>query len=296
VSNLSSEQLEQLQEIGAYLYQTRRQLAKPLEEVAATTFIPLRLLKAIEAGQAEVLPEPVFIQGFIRRFADALGLNGVVLAQKFTIASPIASYTTNLSASASRPLETPEPIKPISVKPDKYARDKYAKSDDALTSPSKGRAGYIAASILGIAIIGSLAYGASRSNLFKTTDPGPKSATTKSTQSSTQASASPIAHSTSQAQAATSPTVLKTPIKVEVELTGDSWLRVISDNKTIYEGILTQGNRGTWTAKESLTVLAGNAGVVSLSYNDGPAQVMGKRGAVERMTFPAKSSPQPKKP
>jgi cytoskeletal protein RodZ len=83
VNHLNPAQTEQLKEIGAYLRQLRQEQSISTEEVAAKTFIPLRILKALEEGQPEHLPEAVFIQGFIRRYADVLDLDGAALAKTF---------------------------------------------------------------------------------------------------------------------------------------------------------------------------------------------------------------------
>jgi cytoskeletal protein RodZ len=94
VNQLNPVQLEQLKEIGAYLRQLRQEQSISREEVAARTFIPSRLLNALEEGQSEQLPEPVFIQGFIRRYADAINLDGVALAKSFPVTfSPVKPDT-----------------------------------------------------------------------------------------------------------------------------------------------------------------------------------------------------------
>ena len=77
------EQVEKLKELGSCLRQFRTEQSIPLEEVAAQTRIQARLLNAIEEGRLEELPEPVYIKGFIKRFADALGLNGAEFASAF---------------------------------------------------------------------------------------------------------------------------------------------------------------------------------------------------------------------
>ena len=83
MNNLNPTQVEQLKEIGAHLRQYREEQSISTEEVAARTYIPLRLLKALEEGQLDQLPEPIFVQGFIRRYADAIDLDGAALAQTF---------------------------------------------------------------------------------------------------------------------------------------------------------------------------------------------------------------------
>ena len=93
---LNEAQVEQLKEISKYLLQVRQEKSIRLEEVAAKTHIRLALLQALEAGQFEELPEPVYVQGFIRRYADILGLDGTAVANTFTI--NIIPSDTNSSA------------------------------------------------------------------------------------------------------------------------------------------------------------------------------------------------------
>ncbi len=82
---LNEAQVEQLKEISNYLLQVRQEKSIRIEEVAAKTHIRLAFLKALEAGEFEELPEPVYVQGFIRRYADVLGLDGAALANTFTV-------------------------------------------------------------------------------------------------------------------------------------------------------------------------------------------------------------------
>jgi cytoskeletal protein RodZ len=75
------EQIEKLEELGSRLRQCRTAQSLPIEEVAARTRIQARLLNAIEEGRLDQLPEPVYIKGFIKQFAEAVGLNGVEFCQ-----------------------------------------------------------------------------------------------------------------------------------------------------------------------------------------------------------------------
>ena len=84
----SSYDLEQvrrniLSDIGNQLYQARREQNISLEAIAADTLISPGLLKSLEKGILEGLPEPIYVRGMIKKFADYLGLNGKVLASRF---------------------------------------------------------------------------------------------------------------------------------------------------------------------------------------------------------------------
>lgn len=60
--------------------EARQAKALSIEQVHSQTWVPIHQLKALEAGQVEQLPEDIFVRGFIRRAADALGLDGCELA------------------------------------------------------------------------------------------------------------------------------------------------------------------------------------------------------------------------
>ncbi|WP_193198053.1 helix-turn-helix domain-containing protein [Nostoc sp. MG11] len=76
---LNETQLEQLKEISRQLRQVRQEKALKIEEIAAQILIRPALLLALEEERFEELPELVFVQGFIRRYGDALGLDGNAL-------------------------------------------------------------------------------------------------------------------------------------------------------------------------------------------------------------------------
>ncbi|MDF5711086.1 MAG: helix-turn-helix domain-containing protein [Nostoc sp. S4] len=77
---LNEAQLEQLKEISTHLRQVRQQKSIRIEEIAAQTMIRAGVLQALEQERFEELPEPIFLQGFIRRYGDALGLDGNALS------------------------------------------------------------------------------------------------------------------------------------------------------------------------------------------------------------------------
>ena len=87
MTKFSAPQQSQLAQIGAFLRENREKQEKSLEDIAIRTYIRPQLLNGIEKGDPDLLPEPIFVQGFIRRYAEALGLKGTELAQQFTVTS-----------------------------------------------------------------------------------------------------------------------------------------------------------------------------------------------------------------
>ncbi|NCJ08168.1 DUF4115 domain-containing protein [Synechococcales cyanobacterium C] len=104
------EQSRKLADIGAELRRAREQQGKSLEDIAAKTLIQQRMLKAIEAGKLEQLPEPVYVKGFIRRYADALALNGTKLADLFPVSAAFAPSKEQLKAQPPIAVDSLRPV------------------------------------------------------------------------------------------------------------------------------------------------------------------------------------------
>ena len=87
MTSYSTVQKQQLSQLGAYLQEKRQEQGKSLEDISLQTYIRAQLLKAVETGDTSDLPQPIFVQGFIRRYADALGLDGTNFAKQFPVHS-----------------------------------------------------------------------------------------------------------------------------------------------------------------------------------------------------------------
>jgi cytoskeletal protein RodZ len=68
--------------IGQELRQARQARKLNLEDIAKTTYIRLHLLQAMEAGDFEVFSSPAQARGFLRTYADFLGLNPQPLLER----------------------------------------------------------------------------------------------------------------------------------------------------------------------------------------------------------------------
>lgn len=242
--SLAEQQSEKLAEMGAQLRELREKQAITLEEMVVLTKIPRRLLQAIEAGHLEDLPEPIYIQGLIRQFADALDLNGVEFASNFPLGS--------------QPVSIPPTEKNYSI---------------GLLRPVHLYLLYIflivsAVSSLSQVLNGSnnLSHNNSRSStetVFQSEPNQPNS------QQSTDLQ--PVSDNLNRINNNQS-------VQIGVTLKETSWIRVVADGKTEFEGILPQGTYRTWKAQEQLTVKTNNAGSVLMSVNQQEARQMGEPG------------------
>ncbi|MCY7324380.1 MAG: DUF4115 domain-containing protein [Phormidesmis sp. CAN_BIN36] len=249
----SSTQAEQLKAIGSKLSHEREARSVTLDAVATKTYIPLRLLSAIEAGRMDLLPEPVFVQGFIRRYADTLGLDGTALSKEFAIESPIPIYE------AESPIETAEPLPPSK-------RPLWL---------------YVLGGAIGLGALGLIV--SSLINSRPTAPPKPSANSIAPRKVQSKAAATPPVLSSTGA----SPVAVTGPVAVKLNLIDESWVEVVVDGKVAFDGTLQKGTQKTWAGQKQVVIKAGNAGGVSASYNNGAAKLLGAPGnIVQNVKFP----------
>ncbi|MFO7876125.1 MAG: DUF4115 domain-containing protein [Desulfovermiculus sp.] len=70
-------------ELGAYLKEEREKQGFSLEDIQQKTKISISSLEAIEEGRVNELPHPVYTKGFIKNYAQCLGLNADEVAASF---------------------------------------------------------------------------------------------------------------------------------------------------------------------------------------------------------------------
>jgi cytoskeletal protein RodZ len=291
VKVLNPAQEEQLKEIGAHLREVRLQQSLSIDEIAAKTLIRVTFLQALEEGQLDLLPEAIFVQGFIRRYGDVLGLDGTALGKTFPtdFSLPESDMDTKTqSRGISIPLYIPYIFlliaatcglsyllnsqrgtqfqQPVASQPIPKSQPPLALAPKPLTKPAT------------VVIPTTQAIPASTPVAIPTP-------LTQATPAST-----PVAIPTPLTQATPKP---NSPIKVTVNLQDSSWVRVTVDGKKEFEGILPKEKQQTWTASKSLTFRTGNAGAVMLSLNEQEAKLLGSVGAVKEITFtPENTAPQ----
>ncbi len=73
------EREEMLRQVGRELLRARLARSLSIEQLHNQTLVPPRQIEALETGRLDQMPEDVYIRGFIRRIAAALGLNGAAL-------------------------------------------------------------------------------------------------------------------------------------------------------------------------------------------------------------------------
>lgn len=314
MSVLTTEQGEKLREIGTYLRRLRKEQSISLEEVAANTYIRSSLIKALEEAEEETLPEPVYIQGFIRRYADFLKLDGNALAITFPIELPpidlsdqlldaevIGGKKHDVNNDTERPKE--ESASPL----EKLSLPSLPKN---FSIPSIPYLPYILAGIV-VALGGifyllnrpqtssSVVQNKSSSNVAqkqvennvapvipKSNSDLPISSTPATPKSNSDLPTSSTSSPTPAQPVAATPenTAPNTPFQVSAQFQDRSWMRVTVDGKVEFEGVIPKGEQKSWNAKEKILIRAGNAGAVLVSVNNQEAKPLGEAGKVAEVT------------
>jgi cytoskeletal protein RodZ len=75
-------------------------------------------------------------------------------------------------------------------------------------------------------------------------------------------------------------------VEVKLNVTEESWVAVEVDGEVVFEGTLPKGDQKAWKGKKQVTVSSGNAGGVSVSYNNAAAKPLGDSGDVKTVSFP----------
>lgn len=303
---------EKLRSVAQQLVQAREAQGISLEEIATKTFIPMRILKALEAGETFKLPEPIFVQGFIRRYAKLVDLDGDALAKEIPLNTqpvavdlikesprpPLVDVIRNqlskppVPEKVMRPVVSYNPEEPISSNPASLRNDGYNGDRPPMERPVwlfPVLGGLLVFSLLAAAIA-----------LLRPNNPQvkPTNAQTQSTKPivtkpspNSSAVPSPIVSETPTPSPTPSPSPSLTngPVKVDISLSDASWMEVVVDGEVKFDGMMQKGTTQSWSGQKDVQISSGNAGAVKLVHNQAPAVVMGKLGQVETKTFSAKN-------
>lgn len=298
MAKLAPTQIEQLQSIGAYLRQVRQEQGLSIDMLANQIFIRPALLQALEAGQDAALPEPVFIQGFIRRYAEALGLDGQTISKEFRVTPVNVVPTPELveQAHANGAVKQPEPR--LQPQPELPSNTGFAENAAPVSIERSSQRSPLplllslgaAAVVLGLGLWGlfgrsSVTSQANNSNLGdEPAIDAPASTADTPTLDADSVDGDDAAEPLEALDDSPSEP-LEAPVVVSANLSDRAWLSVVADGKNVYEGIADSGFEETWTAQTSLVFRTGNAGGVELSVNGDRGVVLGNSGVVRTLTL-----------
>lgn len=256
-TNIQIEQQKKLKKIGAELQTIRLERGVSLETISDQTLIPIRILKAIESADLQELPELCYIQALVKKFAATI--NAEIDLDLTTIPTPAK--------------------KGIFVPSKSVVKRKSSLGSSWLPFQLRSTHLYLLyITIVGVSL-GIITVLVERPTIVQNTQveelmPNSSSVAIENTNQNNQSL------SISQLVSESNKSVV-----VDITLKDRCWLKVMVDGKIDFEGILPKGTHRTWVGNEQITLRAGNAGGVVVTFNDGQKKILGEPGQVEEVTY-----------
>ena len=250
---------------GAAFKKARESKGISLDRVSAETRISTRFLVAIENEEFSLLPGGIFNRGFVRAYAEKVGLNPD---------QTVAEYERLVAVG-----ESPLPLTSV--------------------APSNGRSDRrlypLAIGGLLLVVIAFYIFTKEASNTAQTTSPSsvtsaaapplPTPATSTPPPSELVSPPTTPPEVTSAAPEPETPPQTE-PVRIDINVTETTWIKVGTDGVTVDAGeVLEPGTTRHFAAQNSIYLSIGNAGGLSIKINDMTAKSLGKSGQVRELTI-----------
>ncbi|SFL39110.1 helix-turn-helix domain-containing protein [Pelosinus propionicus] len=243
-----------MQTIGEILRSEREKKGLSVKEIENATSIRTVYITAIEEGNYGIIPGEVYLKGFIRNYANFLGLDSQQIIELYRQSQNPAIVADEIK------MDAPQKEKPM--------------KNLNTTHSSK----WLAIGIAVICIAGGVWW-------FQSSKSIPDSKIDKQVQQP-----SPVMPSQEIKEQVSIPStpIPGKPVVLNAKYTDQCWTLVTADNKIIYEGTPQAGETLTWEAEQNITIKAGNAGGIDIIYNGQSLGKLGTKGEVLVKTFTAK--------
>jgi transcriptional regulator with XRE-family HTH domain len=231
--------------IGQDLKRERELRGISLKEIAESTKINIRFLRALEENQLDILPGKFFTRGIIRGYAKYLGLEEDSVLNKYHDALLI------LDKNEKEEEKTFSQSSPINI---------------------RNMIWITAFSAAVIAVVVALFF------IFRE-DESPPPIQPPPTNTITQSEVVPPPPTTEPSEAIEEEIQ---ELNLDIAFHHDTWIQVFADGELIYEGIKLPGGKLKVVAREELVIDVGNAGGLTYTLNNQRGKPFGPPGAVEK--------------
>ena len=277
--SLQQEALQAPQSVGALLKRERERLGLSREWIAETIRIRTQLVQAIENEAWNSLPPPVFVRGFLRSYAKALGLSQGTVTDLYAKRMPPESPgpEPRLEPSGSRGRKAWFVLLGLTLLIGVYGMWHFYSSSqvsqESRESKERDQEGVAAPSPLAVASPPPVR--AAEEPLKP--EPRLVPSASQDTPSSPQGE-----ETTARRQADDGDGWLSLTGMVKEK----TWVRIRIDGKEEKEYLFQPGSRPQWRAKESFYMLIGNAAGIDFDLNGKRVENLGNPGQVIRLTLP----------
>ncbi len=260
--------------VGYTLRQERERQNLSIEDVEQGTSIRALYIEAIENGEYDKLPGTVYTKGFIKNYANFLGLDADAMTKEF------ANDLAELSGTPATPAEeeqTPKAPEVTKVEPKPVKQDKKPFGYSIEKEKSRSSGGLIIAAVILIAALAGGAWSwlsSSDGEVAKVETPPPVQ----------QVQPAPVVEEPAEPVASANP-VPPENVQIQARFNDRCWLLVTVDGAVVQEGVVEGGQTLTWEGKDNINFRLGNAGAVEFFQGGKSLGVLGGVGDVVDKTF-----------
>lgn len=214
--------------IGQTLKKAREDKKLTLEKAQRDTKIQLKVLISLETDDFNKLPNPTYVKGFIKQYAQYLGLDPEPLLNEYASLNPQI------------------PPQEIAIK----SEDEKIKT---AASPAKKKPNLTTIILASIIIV--LVAGLGLSKLMGKIASASKGQKVISAKTSKKEKPKPLLVKETE------------PLKLTITANQDSWMHIKCDGKIVYQSILKTGSSQLFQANEQIVLWVGNAAGLELNLN-----------------------------
>jgi cytoskeleton protein RodZ len=273
-------------EIGRKLRRQRESLNLKISDIERFTHLRQKYIEALEKGEIDELPSPVQGRGMLSNYARFLNMDDEVLLLRFADA-----LQTRL---AERTAPKPSP-RLFSRRPARQTKGLLR-----LLTPDLVIGSMVIIALFGFAIWSAAQVSAIQqdtpaepsliaiSNLMLTVSPAAgdsiptplPTSTPEPQQFAAVENEEPVIEETP-----TLPVLGDAPLQVYVIANQRAYLRVVTDNKEVFNGRVVPGSAYPFSAKDQIELTTGNAAALQVFYNQEDLGILGTLGQVVRLVF-----------
>jgi cytoskeleton protein RodZ len=279
-------------EIGRLLEDKRKELSLTLEEVEQATKIRKRYLTALERDDYAILPDAVYARGFLKTYANYLGLDGEALSRQLKSSTKTRrergiNYNPRPQSDFEKPLITPSGLGGVKK------RKVYTSAIMTLL-----------VSLLALAaVIGALYFVGRDAQVSKEGNPpsgespprqeqhhgaGRENAAGQAKQDAVGSKDTVgVEKEPAVAKQSAPPDTLRVLVNVRER---PSWILIRTDGTAAYEQVAQPGFSKTFEAEQRLFIKCGDAGAVRVEINGQDAGALGGAGEIVARNYTLKTA------
>ena len=283
--------------IGRFLEQKRKERGLSLEEVEQATKIRKRYLTGLEREDFAMLPDAVYAQGFLKTYANYLGLDGEALSRQLKSRRKPRrergiDYNTNPESGFEEPLISPRGLQ----------------GTEKRKVPTSAIVTLLVAALVLAVVIGTLYFvgrGVQASSVQGETPPSAENPPRKEPQKVAEKEKAPVDERAQREDAPAGesdaggrpelaqdlhpvpPDTLQVLINVRER---PSWLLIRADGTPAYEQVARPGFSRIFEAERQLFIKSGDAGAVTVEINGQDVGTLGRAGTIVARNYTLKSA------